>query len=223
MAEVQPASLDRGSATVDVQAFKNGVPGVPRSTSDSVVPVSQSTGCLDPQHSKADNLNGTPPDDVTIQTSEQGTLVVAARALPPSSLSSRVDKTGQKLQLPSFQALGIANTFQNSIPTPPDEVCLPSWDPTEPDDCDPQSPSTQPISSNVGHLITPVAMSSDAVPEASGGNVSLGQIDSPLAAVGDEPGDNSTSSSHSRSHSDMPQWLEPALAAVREFFLTFPL
>ncbi|KAL9038608.1 MAG: hypothetical protein Q9214_005210, partial [Letrouitia sp. 1 TL-2023] len=214
MAEVQLESLNRGSAAVDAQAFKTGLPGVPRSTSDSVVPVSQSTGCLDPEYSKGENLNGTPPDDVTIQTSEQGTLVVAARALLPSSLSSRVEKTGQKLQLPSFQALGIANTFQNSILTPPDEVCLPTWAPAEPDDGDSYSPSTQPISSNVGHLITPVAMSSDAVPEASGGNVSLGQTDSPLAAVGDDPGDNSTSSSHSRSNSDMPQWLEPALAAV---------
>ncbi|KAL9609266.1 MAG: hypothetical protein Q9167_005950 [Letrouitia subvulpina] len=216
MAEIQPAPLDRGSAAVEAQAFKNGPPVVPRSTSDSVVHVSQSTGCIE-----GDNLNGTPPEDVTIQTSEQGTLVVAARALPPSSLSSRLEKTGQKLQLPSFQALGIANTFQNSILTPPDEVCLPSWVPIEPDDCNPPSLSTQPINSSVGHLITPVAMSSDAVPEASGGNVSLGQTDSPLAAVGDEPGDNSTSSSHSRSNSDMPQWLEPALAAVCKLLSTF--
>ena len=114
-------------------------PGVGRSSSDSIIERTirresedrtnnaQDVGSRRNDENSVMVDDGTCVDDVAIQTSGQGTLVVAARAPPQSSLASRILKAGQHLQLPSFQSLGISTPYPTNVLTPPEEHTVYDW------------------------------------------------------------------------------------------------
>ena len=216
----KPQSVFLGPMT-EAHIFKDGPPGVSRSSSDSAVTANYSVARPGPCHPKKGSPTSEPSDDVAVHTSGQGTLVVAARSLPPSSLASRAVKVGQKLQLPSFHALGIANSVPNTMLTPPDEASLPNWIPMEPGQTSHPVTTAHRPSTELTTCLDPHSLSSGGpVLGVSSGN-SDPRYDGPNdlfpAVVDDVPERKSMSSNDSHSNSDVPQWLEPALAAICKF------
>lgn len=204
-------------------------PGILRSASDSLVN-SKGRPALNLQH--ADGWKSSikdhdkPRDDVTVQTIAQGTLVIAARASSPSNArpTSRTASFGsqaakqQKLQLPSFHALGIANPYPNSILTPPDEHLSLNWTSSGLSRAQNTPTPSRPLHSKVCLSNTPESPLPDiTIHGASSDNTTqapVGALISPSISRGDEPGsDSSNSSTATEVPSNMP-WLDQALGAV---------
>ncbi|KAL8987698.1 MAG: hypothetical protein Q9177_003122 [Variospora cf. flavescens] len=130
-------------------------------------------------------------------------------------------KPRHQLQLPSFRALGIANPFPASIPTPPDEPISLNWTPT---DTDSSHITTPPSITSV-----PVIAQSSGTPEtplpgrliltASNDTPTQGVVGSwgsPAVTSAQSHGSGSSNSStatETASNSNMP-WLDGAISAI---------
>ncbi|KAL8861834.1 MAG: hypothetical protein Q9178_001703 [Gyalolechia marmorata] len=203
-------------------------PGILRSSSDSVVngkgrPAKSFNG-LDRQKSTSKQTER-PREDVTIHTIAQGTLVVAARASSPSKAPSKSTTTSPAsrakqlhLQLPSFQALGIANPYPTSILTPPDEPTSLDW--TSPDlDHTQLTPTASSSVRGNGHRTntpqSPYPQSS--ILGASNENSTqapAGSLISPSVPSEQRPGSNSSDSSTATEVASNMPWLDQALGVV---------
>lgn len=209
-------------------------PGILRSSSDSVVNSKKRRPAqkLIHFHDRKSTSKECPPprDDVTVDTIEQGTLVVAARALPPSRAPSQpkiatllTKAKKQHLQLPSFQALGIANPYPISILTPPDEPSSLSWasSDTDHDDLTPTAANSTPsnlLTTNAHQRLFPTA----SIRGASNNNstptqASVDSLISPSVPSQQQPGSNSSSSSTATEVASNMPWLNQALGTVCEW------
>ncbi|KAL8648023.1 MAG: hypothetical protein Q9210_005222 [Variospora velana] len=204
--------MDRQTATPPIPADP---PGISRSSSDSVVVGSRKDMASSGLH-EGRNIQ---PDDVAVQTIRQGTLVVAMRACSPSRLPTMGSKPRHQLQLPSFRALGIANPFPASIPTPPDEPTSLNWTPA---DTGSSYITTPPSITSV-----PVIVQSSGTPETPlpGGLILTASNDTPTQGVVGSWGSPAVTSAQSHSSgssnsstatetaSNMP-WLDGAISAI---------
>ncbi|KAL8848375.1 MAG: hypothetical protein Q9221_006574 [Calogaya cf. arnoldii] len=221
---------DQTIATDDTSPPVLNPPGILRSSSDSVVNSklgpAEKILRFDGRKSSSKEYQR-PRDDVTVDTIEQGTLVVAARAssplktpLQPKTLSLATKAKQQHLQLPSFQTLGIANPYPKSILTPPDEPTFLNW--TSPDlDQTRIIPTTSSLlssdirESNVGQCISPgnsiIGASND---HSTPTQASVNSMISHSVPSDQKPGSDSSNSSTATEIAPNMPWLNQALGAV---------
>lgn len=205
-------------------------PGILRSSSDSVVNSKIGPGEKLLRFDGRKSTSKEHPrlrDDVTVDTIEQGTLVVAARATSPlkappqpKTATLAIKAKQQHLQLPSFQALGIANPYPNSILTPPEEPTSLNW--TSPDvDHTPTASSSirsNIRTSNARQSRVPSnsilgASNDDSTPTQA---TSVGSLISPSVPSEQRPGSNSSNSSTATEVASNMPWLNQALGVVCE-------
>ncbi|KAL8736844.1 MAG: hypothetical protein Q9181_002287 [Wetmoreana brouardii] len=202
-------------------------PAVERSSSDSVVnnngtPDRDVKGGKDhgTEHAELQHLNAQ-REDVAIQTTAQGTLVVAARALPKSKPAPAAPKTRQPLQLPSFHSLGIAVRCPISILTPPDEPAPMTWASPGMDQSQTTPTLKGPVSSELHASTSPqTPLPPGSVHRASNDTPTQGAVASlisPSIQSGNDPGSGSTNSSSATEIASRMPWLEQALGAILPF------
>ena len=223
---------DQTLAADDLSPPTPNAPGILRSSSDSIVNSKRGPA---KKLTQFDDRNPTgkecppPRDDVTVNTIEQGTLVVAARALSPSRALSQpkiatllTKPKKQHLQLPSFQALGIANPYPTTILTPPDEPPSPSWASSDADHnhLTPTASTSIPsnlLTTNAHQSLAPSA----SILGASNNNstptqASVNSLISPSVPPEQEPSSNSSNSSTATEIASNMPWLNQALGTVCE-------
>ena len=204
----------------DLLYFKQ--PSIFRSSSDSVVisngkPAINAQGSQDGRDS-TDNKS-IQDEDIAIQTTAQGTLVVAARASALSQSPSR-SKSRHQLQLPSFQALGIAVPYPASILTPPDEPVVMDWQSAERDKSEGTPTVLEPASIHISPTNTPRSpLPNNAILGASNDTPTqgpVGSLISPSIPAAQDAGSNSSNSSAATEIALNAPWLEGALTVIRE-------
>ncbi|KAL8670334.1 MAG: hypothetical protein Q9168_005121 [Polycauliona sp. 1 TL-2023] len=205
-------------------------PGILRSSSDSVV--NSKGGPADkliPLHSRKSTTkeHQRPRDDVTVDTIEQGTLVVAARAssplrIPPQSKTIPLPAKAkqQHLQLPSFHALGIANPYPSSILTPPEEPTSINWTSSSPDRIQITPTAISSVRTNLPTnnarqgLFPGTSIRAATKEDSTPTQASVGSLISPSILLEQEPGSGSSNSSHATEVSSNMPWLTEALGIV---------
>ncbi|KAL8833161.1 MAG: hypothetical protein Q9170_004463 [Blastenia crenularia] len=195
-------------------------PAIPRSSSDSVV-INSRRAAIDARGYETEK--GRIEDqrirceDTMIQTNAQGALVLATRSTTPSKSPSR-SKLRHQLQLPSFQALGIAAPFPSSILTPPDEPAAMDWIPFAMDQSDDTptakeqrlgdvSPTNTPQSPFPGSSI--LGASNDTPTQGP-----IGSLISPSIPSVEEHGSESSGSSAATEIASNTPWLEGVLNVI---------
>ncbi|KAL8992994.1 MAG: hypothetical protein Q9169_006674 [Polycauliona sp. 2 TL-2023] len=221
---------EQTTATDDASPQILNPPGILRSSSDSVVnskvgPPEKPMPLNDRKSITKDHQR--PRDDVTVDTIEQGTLVVAARASSPlrmtlqpkvAPLSTKVKQ--QHLQLPSFQALGIANPYPPTILTPPEEPTSLDWTSSDVDHSQltptAASSARRNVPANTTHqcLFPEGSIRAASKEDSTPTQASVGALISPSVPSEQEPGSNSSSSSTATEVSSNMPWLTGALGTV---------
>ncbi|KAL8688195.1 MAG: hypothetical protein Q9218_005833 [Villophora microphyllina] len=199
-------------------------PGVLRSASDSVVtskgrPGEGVKGASDQDAEHAEPLgHNIQREDVGVQTTAQGTLFVAARALPKSKLALSANKARQQLQLPSFQALGIAVPYPPSILTPPDEPTPLGWAGSDIDTSERTPTFKEMVHTNQQASNTPLSpLPPGSVHESSNDTPTQGTMGSSIPQLvqsSNQTGGNSSNSSAATEMASRTPWLEQALGAA---------
>lgn len=205
-------------------------PGMPRSSSDSVVVSSRRPRTNNAvgvgMTSKAENHN-VRHDNVAVHTLEQGTLFFAMRASTLSNLPTHINKARHQLRLPSFHALGIANPFPTSIPTPPDEPILLDWASSglHRAQATPTSVPSVPVvtqSSNTPQspfLRSLIHMASNDTPTQG----AVGSFISPSVPSAQSQGSGSSDSSTATEVASNMPWLDGTIAAIGTYIVQIPL
>lgn len=202
-------------------------PGIIRSSSDSVV-ISKGRPEEDGEAVPSQHAEHAEPldqdiqrEDVGVRTTAQGTLFVAARALPRSKPASSANKTRQQLQLPSFRALGIAVPYPTSILTPPDEptsLTWPDWN-SPMSDTTPTSKGAIPTGEQVSSApLSPLPPGS--VQESSNNTPTQGTLGSVVPSTIQSSSEASRDPTSPSTVPTMPSctpWLEQALGAACTF------
>ncbi|KAL8871621.1 MAG: hypothetical protein Q9174_002589, partial [Haloplaca sp. 1 TL-2023] len=227
----RPPPEQQGPAMAANPPVRSLPPAIVRSSSDSVVIASEKISeqgkmvkDLSARHARQLDPN-LEREDIALQTNSQGTLLVAARAVPTSKTGALSTKARQQLQLPSFKALGIAVPYPTSIITPPDEPTSIDWtSPTMGQSSSTPTPKAS-ASSNYQAGTMPGTMppspdppaaahqtSSDTPTQGSGPAMATSTSQS---ANADEGGPlNEDSGSVAEIASNTPLWLEKAIQAI---------
>ncbi|KAI4255335.1 MAG: hypothetical protein LQ352_002621 [Teloschistes flavicans] len=199
--------------------------GFIRSSSDSVVvnkgrPGEDVTAVYTQDAEHAEPLNhDIQCEDVGVQTTAQGTLFVAARALPKSNpASSSTNKTRQQLQLPSFRSLGIAVPYPSSILTPPDEPTSLTWPHMDSHTSDSTPTFKSPNHPDQQASNTPLSpLPPGSIQETSNNTPTqstIGAVVSSSLQSSNEASDDPTSLSTAPGMPSRTPWLEQALGAA---------
>lgn len=156
-------------------------------------------------------------EDITIQTIGNGTLIVAMASSPNSKAIPRA-KAKQKLQLPSFQSLGIAVPYPTSILTPPDEPSSMEWQSHDTKDSGATPKASESLPSNVQQSSTPQSpFLSNAILGASNDTPTQGPVGaliSPSVPLANDPASGSSNSSTATEVPPNSPWLEGAISVI---------
>lgn len=202
-------------------------PGISRSSSDSVV-ISNKKPAINVRGNERGRA-GTENEDIqcedtAVQTTAQGTLVVAIRASPPARSPPRA-KARHQLQLPSFQALGIAVPYPASILTPPEEPAVMDWKPPDTDESEATPTANQSVPSHVRPTSTPQSLfPGSSILGASNDTPTqgpIGSLASPSVPSAEDHGSESSNSSAATEIASNAPWLEGALTVIREYTVNF--
>ncbi|KAL9602676.1 MAG: hypothetical protein Q9219_001666 [cf. Caloplaca sp. 3 TL-2023] len=213
------SSPKKSSRKMDLSVFKQ--PTIPRSSSDSVVlskrGVVAGVQKYERSNGRSEDQGAHSDDEIAIQIMAQEKLAVAVQASSPSKSPSR-NKTRHQLQLPSFQALGIAVPYPSNILTPPEEPGAIDWKNADPDNSEVTSVASEPIHSS----IRPTDMPQDPIPNrsilgASNDTPTQGpttSLLSPSDPSTQEKGSESSGSSTATEIASHAPWLERALTVI---------